>query len=435
MMTIQVLEGLKRKAQFNVSKSDVKDLVQDELKKYAKDVKVPGFRPGKAPQQIVEQMYGGKAYEDALNNQINKRFVDIVIENKIDLVGYPEFDLVNKEDTDAEEFIFSAIFEVMPEVKFNDFSNCEIEKPVCKFDDSIIEKTIDSLRKQRCTYVEANKKAENGDKVTIDFVGTVDDVPFEGGTASDYPFILGQGYMLADFEAGVLDLSVGESRKVEVKFPDTYHAENLKGKTATFNISLKKIEESVLPELNDEFIKSLGVADGTMETLNKEIKTTMENEVNRRIRAKQRENVLNALSNNNPLEVPNTLVHEEIHRMMDNARENMKKQGYPEDKIKLTHDMFKNDAKKFVILRLLVQQYIKENNISVNDDEVKQTVIDMSKSYEDSENYVSWYYSDDTRVANARAIAMEDKVLASIISKSKCKEVDIEYEDLMKLPL
>lgn len=434
-MVIEVLGGLKRKAMFTVDKNEIDGAVKNELKKYEKDAKVPGFRTGKVPTKMLEQMYGGKAYEEALNSQLQKKFVDIVVENKLDLAGYPEFDLVNKEDKEAKEFIFAAIFEVMPEIKLNDFNNCEIEKPTCKFEDSSIEKTIETLRKQKCKYVDANKKAENGDKVTIDFVGTVDGVPFDGGTASDYPFILGQGYMLADFENGVLGLNIGQTKAVEVKFPDSYHADNLKGKTAVFNITLKKVEEAVLPELNDEFIKSIGVAAGTVEALNTEIKANMEREVNRRLHAKERDNILSALSKNNPLEVPHSLVHDEIHRMIDNARENMKKQGYPEDKINLTHDMFEADAKKFVVLRLLIQHYIKENNISVNDDETKQVVIEMAQMYEDPEQYVSWYYSDQSRVANANAIAMENKVLASISGKSKTKEVAIAYEELMQLPL
>lgn len=434
-MTVEVLEGLKRKATFKVNKSEVEKSVKKELTKYAKDAKAPGFRPGKVPSHIVEQMYGGKAYEDALNNQLNKEFVNVIVENKIELVGYPEFDLANKEDKDAEEFVFSAIFEVMPVVKIGDLAAVTVEKPICEFNESNIEKTIESLRKQRCTYVAGKEKAENGDKVTIDFVGTVDGVEFDGGKAEDYPFILGQGSMLADFEAGVNGLTVGETRAVDVNFPETYHAENLKGKLAVFNITLKKVEAQQLPELNEEFIKNIGINDGTVETLRKEIKENLVREMKRRLHAKTRENVLKALNECSPIEVPYTLVHDEIHHMMDNTRENMKKQGYPEDQIKLTHDMFKQDANRLVTLRMLVQQYIKDNNLTVDDADVKKVVEDMSAMYDDPENYIKWYFEDKTRVNNARSIAMENKVLDSILAVTKTSDVAINYEELMKLPL
>ncbi len=434
-MAVEVLEGLKRKATFTINKSIVQSLVKKELNKYAKEAKAPGFRPGKVPSHIVEQMYGGKAYEDALNTQINKEFVNIIIENKIDVVGHPEFDISNQEDKEAEEFVFSAIFEVMPVVTIGDLTTVTVEKPVCEFDDSNVDKTIDSLRKQRCTYEPGKEKAENGDKVTIDFVGSVDGVEFEGGKAEDYHFVLGQGYMLPDFEAGVEGMTAGETREVKVNFPESYQAENLKGKLAVFNITLKKVEGAQLPELTDEFIKSIGVDNGSIETLKKGIKENLTREMKRRLHVKTRENVLKALSDSSPLEVPYVLVHDEIHHMMDNTRENMKKQGYPDDQIKLTHDMFKQDAKRLVTLRMLVQQYIKDNNLSVNDDDVKKVVEDLSVSYDEPENYIKWYFEDQTRVNNARAIAMENKVLDCILAVTKASNVDIAYEELMKLPL
>lgn len=434
-MSLEVLENLKRKVTFTVKKDDVQALVKTELQKYAKDAKAPGFRPGKVPSQIVEQAYGGKAYEDALNNQINKEFVDAITKHKIDMAGAPQFNLENAEDAEAKEFVFSAIFEVMPEVAFADFAKIEIEKPDCKFDASIIAITIDSLRKQKASYTSVDRKAESGDKVTISFVGTVDDEEFEGGTATDYQFTLGEGRMLPEFEAGILGLSIGQTKSVEVNFPEEYHADNLKGKLAVFDITLNKVEESILPKLDAEFIRSIGVPDGSIETLNKEITVNMKRELKRRLRAKTRENILAAFSEANPFDVPSQLVHDEIHHMMDTATENMKKQGYPEDKINLTHEMFEHDAKRFVRLRLLVQQFIKENNISVNAGEIKAIVTDMAELYEDPAEYVSWYYSDKGRVSNARAIAIENKVLESIMQMAKCKEVTVSYEDLMKLPL
>ncbi|RTK98817.1 MAG: trigger factor, partial [Proteobacteria bacterium] len=341
-MSVEIVSNLERKVSFNVSKAAVDANVQAQLKKYAKDAKVQGFRPGKAPKHIVEQMYGGKAYQDSLNEQLNKQFVDQIVEHKLNIVGYPKFDLTSSE---GEDFVFAATFEVMPEVKLGDLSAKEIEKPACTLTEKDIETTIEILRKQRATHIVSDEAAANGDKVTVDFVGTVDGVEFEGGKAENYPFVLGQGWMLVDFEKGVEGLKAGESKEVEVKFPEEYHAENLKGKTAVFNITVKEVSKQQLPELNAEFIQSIGVAAGTEEGLRAEIKENLQREVDRRIKNKARDNALQALSEVSPLDVPSAMVHDEIHHMMHNAEENMKQQGYKADQIKLTHEMFEKDAK------------------------------------------------------------------------------------------
>ena len=429
-MSVEVVQGLQRKATFSIKKDDVQASVKTELKKYAKDAKAQGFRPGKVPANVVEQMYGGKAYEDSLNTHLNKKFFDLVTEHKLNLAGYPKFDLTSSE---GEEFLFAAVFEVMPEVKIGDLKSVEIQKPICEFDDQSIDKTIEMLRKQRATYTaSATKAASNDDKVTIDFVGTVDDVEFEGGKAENYPFVLGQGMMLPDFEAGIVGKKAGDNVSVDVNFPGDYHAENLKGKKAIFNITICQVEEQQLPLLDEEFIKSVGVNDGTETALRAEIKTNLKREIDRRLHVKSRENALNALRTASPLDVPHDMVHDEIHHMMKTTEDNMKKQGYKPEQIKLTHEMFDHDAKRMVTLRLLVQEYIKQNDIKVTDDEVKTIVVDMASQYEDPTEYVTWYYTDEARVNNARAVAMENKVIELILSTAKVKEAPVSYEDLMR---
>ncbi|MDD3266909.1 MAG: trigger factor [Burkholderiales bacterium] len=429
-MSVEVISNLERKVTFNIDKAIVTSGVEAKLRKYAKEAKVQGFRPGKAPKNVVEQMYGGRAYEDSLNEQLNKSFVDLLVEHKLNIVGYPKFDLTSSE---GEQFVFAATFEVLPEVKLGDLSGKEVEKPTCTLTDADVEKTIDVLRKQRATHEVSDAAAAEGDKVTVDFLGKVDGAEFEGGKAENYPFVLGQGWMLADFEKGVEGLKAGESKDVEVKFPDTYHAENLKGKTAIFTISVKEVAKQKLPELTKEFIESIGVAAGNEEALRSEIKTNLQLEVERRLKNKARDNALEALKEVSPLEVPSTMVHDEIHHMMDNAKENMKRQGYKDDQINLTHEMFDKDAKNMVTLRLLVQEFIKVNEIAATDDEVKATVEAMATMYEDPTDYLAWYFQDEQRVNNAKAMTIEQKVTDLIYSKAKAKEVTVSYEDVMRM--
>jgi trigger factor len=431
-MTVEVVSALERKLNFNISKDVVTGLVGEKLKKYSRQAKVQGFRPGKAPKHIVEQMYGGQAYEDALNEQINKTFVDQLVEHKLNIVGYPKFDLTSSE---GEEFVFAATFEVMPEVTLGDLATKEIERPSCTLTSDDVEKTIEVLRKQRASHAISDEAAAEGDKVTIDFLGTVDGVEFEGGKAENYPFVLGQGWMLPDFEAGVTGLKAGESTEVTVSFPETYHAENLKGKAAVFTIKVNEVAKQQLPELTAEFIQSLGVAAGDADSLRKEIKDNLQREVDRRIKLKARDNALQALAEVSPLEVPHALVHDEIHNMMQNAEENMKKQGYKPEQIKLTHEMFEKDAKNMVTLRLLVQEFIKVHNLEVTDEEVQAVVEDMAGMYEDPADYVAWYFQDQQRVNNAKAMAMEQKVTAAIYDQAQVKDTAIGYEDIMKMQM
>jgi trigger factor len=378
---------------------------------------------------VLEKMYGGNAFEDALNSHIQKKFSAAILEDKVAIASTPKYDLTSSE---GEEFIFAVTFEVLPEVKLNDLTTLEIEKSKCDLTEANIEQTLKVLRKQKATYVEANQPAANNDKVKIDFVGTIDGQEFNGGSAHDYEFILGQNSMLPEFEAGIIGLNINEEKAVNVKFPENYHAAEFRNKDAVFKITLKAVKHEVLPELNDEFIKSIGVNDGLETTLRTEIKDNLGREINRRLNVKLRENTLNALLRANPIDTPHEMVHDEIHRMMENTEKRMKEHGYKPEQIKLTHDMFSADAKRLVTLRLLIQELIKEHKLTINDDDTKAIVTDLAANYDDKDEYVKWYYSDKARVENAKAMAMEHKVTKFITDQAKLTEVDVEYEKLMQ---
>lgn len=428
-MSVEVVQGLERKVTFAIKKDVVQESVKQELKKYAKKAKVQGFRPGKVPMNVLEKMYGSNAYEDSLNNHIQKKFRELVVENKIAIASTPKYDLTSSE---GEEFIFAVTFDVLPEVKLSDLSTLGIEKPTCELTEENIEQTIKVLRKQKATYVNSDKPAANDDKVKIDFVGTINGEEFSGGSANDYEFTLGQNAMLPEFESGILGLTINEEKLVNVKFPEDYHAEEFRNKDAVFKITLKSVQNEVLPELSEDFIKDLGIADGLETTLRTEIKDNLGREINRRLSVKFRENTLNALSKANPIEVPHAMVHDEIHHMMKNTEKNMLGRGYKAEQIKLTHDMFRDDAKRLVKLRLLIQELIKENKLIIDEADVKAVVTDLAANYDDKEEYIKWYYSDKAKVDNAKSVAMEHKVTKFITDKAKIVEVAIAYDKLMQ---
>lgn len=433
-MSIETLEKLERKATLSIKKSDIDASVKKEVEEKAKTAKIQGFRPGKAPLKIVEQMYGGQAFEEALNRQLNQAFLNLVEEHNIELAGYPKFDLTNSE---GEEFVFSAIFEVMPELKISNLSTQEIICYQSQITDEDVDTAIDTLRKQRATYSDAasDAVANNSDKVTIDFVGTVDNVEFEHGSAKDYNFILGQGHMPADFENGIINMKSGESKDVKVNFPESYQASNLRGKTANFKITVTKIENPATPELNSEFIQALGVSDGSVETLKKEIKESLEYEMATKIFALKRESALKALENSCTIDAaPNSIVNEEIQRMMENAEKHLLKQGHPKDKIKLNHDMFKTSATHTIKSFLIIQAFIKNSKIEVSDDELRQIIRYTGSFYkQDPENYLKEYLQDEKRMQNARAIILENRVISLITSQAKPIDKTISYSELIKL--
>jgi trigger factor len=445
-MTIEVLDGLKRKATILLKKSELDNLTQAELKKYTKQAKAPGFRPGKVPINIVEQMYGFEAYQEVLQKTVDRQFFQLVNEHKLKLAGRPEFNMgedvegdninVPAADSSTNEDISVVVtFEVMPDVTLGNLSNETIKKPVCVVGDEQVEKIIENLRIQRADYIEDETKlAASGDRVVIDFSGSVDGVKFDGGSAENYEFLLGNGQMLPDFEQGIIGLKTGETKDIDVRFPDNYQAENLKGKTAIFTITAKKISSARLPELTEEFVQGLGVNDGTIDSLKKEIKQNVEREVTQRLKAQLRDNAFAALAKVSPIEVPHSMVHDEVHHLMDNAAENMKKRGYSEDMLKkmLTHSMFESEAKKIVVTRLLVMKLISDNQLKVTPEEVKLVVEDMASMYEDSSEYITWYYQDAKRIEQAENYALEQKVIEHILSQAQVSEMTMTYDDLMK---
>ena len=424
-MSVEIISGLQRKLTFHIAKNTVLELVAQELRKYSKIAKAPGFRPGKVPMPLIEKMYGTKAYEDALNTSIQQKFTALVKENQLELADYPKFDMTSSE---KEEFILAATFEIMPQVMLGTLDNIEIEKPSCSLNDTNIADTIEILRKQKAQYiVDDTKTATNNDQVNIDFTGTINDATFDGSTATNYSFILGQKVMLDEFENAIMGHKTGDTVVAKVTFPNNYQAQELQNKHAVFNIKLNSVAIQNLPDMNEEFIKSLGVPGGTLDALNNAIKTSMQHEIKKRVYDRLKENVFNALMQSSPLEVPHKLVDDEIHRMMDHAKKNI-----PADQAHtINHGTFENMAKRFVTIRMLIQEFIKQHNITVNDADIKLLITEMATVYDDPEEYIKHYYSHPHLLDNARAMALENKVIDTILKLSKVKDVVINYTDLM----
>ena len=423
--------SLTRTVEFALTVAQVDAAADKRLKQMAKTVKIAGFRPGHVPLSRVKQMYGSQAKWEALNDQVGEKFAQIAQEQNLYVVGTPSIEPVEGKDTDSE-LNFVAKFEVYPEIPAVDLSGAEIEQANCAVTDADVTRTIDVLRQQRVQYEAADKAAEKEDEVNINFVGKIDDVAFEGGSAENFPFVLGQGRMLPEFETAVEGLKAGESRTFDLPFPDDYHGKDVAGKTAQFTVTVNSVSAPKLPELNSDFAKALGVKDGNVEKMQADIKSNLEREIANRAKSITKNNVMDALIKAGEFDVPMAMVNEDIERLQQNARADLRARGIPvDDKMTLPADIFTDRATRRVRLGLLIAEIVKTNSLQATPEQVQAHVENIAAAYEDPQGFVKWYMGDAQRKSEIEAITMEDNVVEWALKQAKVTAKDISFEELM----
>ncbi|TCP10308.1 trigger factor [Crenobacter luteus] len=427
---LETLSGLERRLNIVLPMADIDAQVVERLKRVARTAKIQGFRPGKAPIKIVEQSYGAQVREEVLGEQVQQNFYRAVAEQKLRVAGYPRFESVSNEDN-ADLFKFAATFEVYPEVKVGELAGKEIEKPVTPVTDAEVDKTIDILRKQRTRFTRVERAAADGDRVIIDFKGTVDGVAFEGGSAENFPFVIGQGQMLADFENGVKGMKEDESRDVNVSFPAEYHSKELAGKDAVFAITVKNVAEAQLPEVDAEFAKQLGIEDGDVEKMRAEIRKNIEREVKRRLSARTKENVMQALLDVTEIDLPKALVELEVGRLMDQARRDLEARGIKAKDMPLPAELFAKQAERRVALGLILAEVVKANELDAKPEQIEAMIKEFAESYEQPEDVLKWYYESPDRLEGPTSMVLEDNVVQFVLGKAKVSEKDLPFDELM----
>ena len=353
--------------------------------------------------------------------------------------GQPKIDITAEKPGDALEYV--ANFEVYPEVKIGDLADAEVDKISTEVTDAAIDKTIDILRKQRVHFHTKGEAGEhgdggeavaaNGDRVTVDFVGKIDDVEFPGGKADDYSFVLGEGRMLPEFEAATVGLKVGESKTFPLAFPEDYHGKDVAGKTAEFTITLKKLEWAHLPEVDAEFAKSLGVADGDLAKMRDDIKVNLEREVNGRVKARNKEAVMDALVNTATLDVPQALIDQDTERLAEMTRQDMASRGMNVKDVPFPPELFKDKAERRVRLGLILSMLVGDNELQATPEQVKAQIEDFAQSYEDPREVLKYYYSDRRRLAEVEALVLEENVVNYVLGKAKVSTKTIAFDELM----
>ncbi|ATW44346.1 trigger factor [Glaesserella parasuis] len=425
-ISIETLEGLQRRVTVTVAADKIEAGYKEQLKDYAKNARVDGFRKGKVPHSIIEQRYGLAARQDVLSEEMQRAFFNVVIAEKINLAGRPTFTPNNYQP--GQDFSFTATFEVFPEVELKGLENIEVEKPVVEITEADLDKMVDVLRKQQATFAETAEAAKADDRVTIDFVGSVDGEEFEGGKASDFVLAMGQGRMIPGFEEGIVGHKAGEQFDIDVTFPAEYHAENLKGKAAKFAITLKKVENIVLPELTEEFVKKFGSAK-TVEELRAEIKKNMQRELKNALTARVKNQVINGLLANNDIEVPSSAVAEEVDVLRQQAVQRFG--GKPEMAAQLPAELFEADAKRRVQVGLLLSSVITSNELKVDEDRVKETIAELASAYEQPAEVVEYYAKNPRLTDNIRNVVLEEQAVEAVLAKAKVTEKASSFDEVM----
>jgi trigger factor len=429
-VNVEQLGALERRVFMSVPVQDVDRQVDDRLKKLARSVKMAGFRPGKVPMKMVVQQYGPQVRSEVLGDAVQKAFTDVVKESNLKVAGQPR---IEKKDgaADAAEFEFSATFEVYPEVKVGDISAKSIERPQVTVDDGAVDRTLEILRKQRVTYVPAARAAQEGDRMTVDFEGRIGGEVFAGGKAAAFPFVLGEKRMLPEFEKNALGLKAGDARSFDITFPVDYHGKDVAGKTATFTLQVKQLEEPKLPELDGEFARKLGVADGDLGKMRVEVRANVEREVKKRIEARIKAQALQALLDAAPIELPKSLVQMETQHLVQQAVGELQAKGLKIEQLPFDPQAFEANARRRVALGLIIGELARSEKLQPKPAEVRALIEAESESYEHPAEVVKWFYMQPRRLSEMEGLALESNVVSWILSRAKVEDKPMPFDELM----
>jgi len=429
-VNVEQLSALERRVSMSVPVVDVDRQVDDRLKKLARNVKMPGFRPGKVPMKMVVQQYGPQVRSEVIGDAVQKAFTDVVKESKLKVAGQPR---IEKKDgaADAAQFEFSATFEVYPEVKVGDVAGKSIERPQVTVDDAAVERTLEILRKQRVTYAPATRASQEGDRITIDFEGRIGGEPFPGGKAVAFAFVLGEKRMLPEFEKNALGLKADDSRSFDITFPEDYHGKDVAGKTATFSIQVKQVEEPKLPALDADFARQLGVADGNLDQMRAEVRANVEREVKKRIESRVKAQALQLLLESAPLELPKSLVQMETQHLVEQAAAELQAKGLKLEKLPFDPQVFEANARRRVSLGLILGELARAEKLQPKPAEVRALIEAESQSYEHPAEVVKWFYMQPQRLSEMEGLALESNVVSWVLSKAKVEDKPVPFDELM----
>jgi trigger factor len=427
-VSVESGEGLTKKLLVNLPAEKVDEVVDAKLKETARTIRLDGFRPGKVPVRVVKQRFGAQIRQDAYGELIQSSFYEAAAQENLQPVGEPRIEL--REDEAEGGLAYTATFEVMPEIELADLTAIEIRRPVAEVTDTDVDEMIRKLREQRTEWVDVERAARENDRVTIDFKGYIDGEAFEGGSAEKVPLVLGSGTMIPGFEEGLVGASAGEERKLELKFPDDYRVEQLAGKEATFDVTVKAVAEPRLPEVDEEFVKSLGVEDGTEESLRKEVRENMERELKQKIKSRTKEQVMEALLEAHDIQVPAAMIQREAQALKEQAQQEMAQSGQ-HSSVDLPANLFESQAERRIRLGLIVGEIIKRNDMQVDQARVDEAIAEQAATFEEPQEIIDWYAGNPQARATVENVVMEDQAVDWILAQAKVEEERLSFDELV----
>lgn len=426
-----VVNKLERNLTLSLPAVDVESEITSRLKHIARTAKMPGFRPGKVPFNIVANQYGYQVRQEVMSDAVQKTFADEVNKQQLRVAGYPRFAPANTGDA-ADKFEFTASFEVYPEVSMGALAGKKLEKPTATVGDAEVDNTLDTLRKQRATHDKVDRAAENGDFLVVDFVGKLDGEPFKGGDAQNFGIVLGEGRMLPDFEAALMGMKGADTKTFDLTFPADYQVE-LAGKTVQFTVTVKVVNAPKLPEIDAEFAKSLGVLDGDIAKMREEIKANLERELKKRIQTKTKDQVMAALMDVATLDLPRALVDAEIGRLQEQAVQDLQARGMTTKDLQLPAELFIERAEQRVKLGLILNEVVKKNELKATPAQIRTVVEEHAESFEDPQQMVRWYYNDAQRLQEVEGMVLEDNVVEWAAKSMDVSTVTKTFDEIMEI--
>ncbi|MFA6051908.1 MAG: trigger factor [Methylobacter sp.] len=426
-VSVEKTSELSRKMTVSVPEEVVQEKMAARLKSLARGVKIDGFRPGKAPQHVIEKMYGDRVRGEIAGDLIQSTYYEALQDQNLRPAGHPH---IHPSD-DAEGFKYTAEFEVYPEISLEGVDQLVVTRPVSTVQEADVNDMIEKLRAQKKDWKTVERASQEHDRVTISFSGTSEGENFTDGKVDNYQVEIGAKQMIPGFEENLVGLKSDDNKTFEVTFPEEYGNEKLAGKTAQFEVEVTSVEEPVLPEIDDAFIKAYGVEDGSVDSFREDIKNNMERELEQALRGKLKTAVMDALYEKIQVAVPNTLVDQEVENMMKPYVETAKRQKMKLEDLKLPRDAFEEQAKRRVALGLILGEIIHKNDIKVDDGKVRSTIEDMAKSYERPEDVVNWYYSDKSRLNDVQQMVLEDQTIEWLVAQAKVSDEKVNFNDVM----
>ena len=428
-VSVESTGTLERRVNVEVPADRVENAVENKLKQLSRTAKIKGFRPGKVPMRIIRQQYGDQVRQEVLGDLIQSTYGEALQKEELNPAGQPRIE--PRELESGKPFSYTAVIEVFPEIKLADPAKIEVTRAEAEVGAADMDKLLERIRKQHAEWREVERKAADGDQLVVDFEGRIDGEPFEGGKAEKATIELGAGKMIEDFEKGLKGARAGEDLKFKVKFPKDYNAEHLAGKKAEFTAHVHSVSEPELPELNDEFAVKLGISEGGMDKLREQLRESMEREVRQAARQRLKKQVMDGLYENNRIEVPTSLVDDEIARLREDMLQRMGLQQSSDQAPDLPRELFEEEASRRVALGLLVGAVIRENELKLEEQRIKDTVSELVAGTDNPQEMARAYLADNNARRSIEAMAMEEQVVDFLLDRVKVKSSKMDFEELV----